>query len=692
MIIKNSRKYTTLILFLLILFLSLNSVYADQLVTENSGVVSGGVYFNSSNPGSAGTHELDFVLPEDLNTSNIRWAGLYINIYDATTTGSYGVSSSVTVNGKLIDRQNLTQVTQMNSGTTYRFNENITKTYLDYRLRYNVTGDIVAGNNKVIVSSEEWPGYLFDGRIKYVALIVAYDDGDDDQIHYWINGGQDWLASGETSSTVFNTSIIPSNASISSVYLDNIVGSSSDGSYKLNGNSLTGGVHTSGWLYQRHNWNVYNYFNLGENTVLDYTTGIGSSFRTELGLLTVCEGELVNGIDLSVDSISTVTGNIYRGIYNRLNVLISNKGEISSGNNSILLELYDGNKLISFGNLDEIKAKGSALVAFDIPFLDNDHRSNVNYTLRISSRDYDDINLNNNNLTVNFNVLNQSLVDLVVNNSVVDYGNSVLIKALLTEKGTGKIISGSKIGIYVNGVLVKSLTTDWTGTVSYKYKPTSIGILSIGAVNYGLDNYKVTASVSNLTVRSPVKMSVSPGVINTRKTVVIKVTLRNAKNELLKNHRIYLVINNKVYSAVSDKKSGVAKFTVTGLSRTSYSFTVHYLENSVFKASKFNSKVYKRPDLYIYKIRRSGNSYKVTVRNKGSAVSGTTYLKLYYKKGKRTYAKVVRVAGIKVGKTRIVTVRFYKYSSHRRYYKWAYVNYKKNIVESSFSNNLRRFR
>ena len=46
-------------------------------------------------------------------------------------------------------------------------------------------------------------GYKFDGRIKLIALIFAYDDGDNDKITYWLNVGQAWTK--ETLTTVFNT-------------------------------------------------------------------------------------------------------------------------------------------------------------------------------------------------------------------------------------------------------------------------------------------------------------------------------------------------------------------------------------------------------------------------------------------------------------------------------------------------------
>ena len=92
-------------------------------------------------------------------------------------------------------------------------------------------------------------------------------------------------------------------------------------------------------------------------------------------------------------------------------------------------------------------------------------------------------------------------------------------------------------------------------------------------------------------------------------------------------------------------------------------------------------------DLKITNVKRSGNSYKVTVKNLGKDKSTKTELKIWYKVGKKVFSKTANVKAIKGGKTQIVTVKFFKFSTHRKIIKTAHVNHNKMAYEKNYRNN-----
>ena len=76
-------------------------------------------------------------------------------------------------------------------------------------MHYDITDSVKGLNGSSIaikVNSFEMPGKSFDGRIKLIALILAYDDGDDDEIHYWFDATQKWTKTNVT--TTFATSTV----------------------------------------------------------------------------------------------------------------------------------------------------------------------------------------------------------------------------------------------------------------------------------------------------------------------------------------------------------------------------------------------------------------------------------------------------------------------------------------------------
>lgn len=100
--------------------------------------------------------------------------------------------------------------------------------------------------------------------------------------------------------------------------------------------------------------------------------------------------------------------------------------------------------------------------------------------------------------------------------------------------------------------------------------------------------------------------------------------------------------------------------------------------------SSFNINVKGAPDLAIAKVVRSGNKYKVTIKNIGNGASSATKLKLWYSAKKY---KIINVSSLGAGNSKTYVVNFFKYSTHKNYKKYAQVNYNKVAYEKNYTNN-----
>lgn len=139
----------------------------------------------------------------------------------------------------------------------------------------------------------------------------------------------------------------------------------------------------------------------------------------------------------------------------------------------------------------------------------------------------------------------------------------------------------------------------------------------------------------------------------------------------------YTALCNDISSAVSGGAKNYVLFRY-GLITSSF-YTYGY--NKQIPGTPASIKA----DVYITKITKYGNYYlKVTIKNNGNAASGTTKLKIWY--SSKRY-KIVTVPSIASKASKTVKVYFYRYSYHKKYKKYAMVNYNKYRSESSYSNN-----
>jgi len=255
----------------------------EPLTTVRSGTVSGDLFVESPSTYATGVTEVThtFTLPADA-VGNIQWARLYVNTYSGTAAGDYGLTSTVQLDGNTLGVETM-DIKSTTTGASFPLNDHVTKVYSDYEAWYNVTSLITLANPVVHVKGEAITGLTFDGRIKGITLVAAYNDGDADSVHYWVQHGQHYVPSGNTGSTTFDTSSVPTgwtsaNASIR-------YHSSSDASYTFNSVSKSGSTppNTGGAL---NSWSVADDLIVGTNT-LEFTKSTSYSYKATLATLAV---------------------------------------------------------------------------------------------------------------------------------------------------------------------------------------------------------------------------------------------------------------------------------------------------------------------------------------------------------------------------------------------------------------------
>ncbi|AGB01873.1 DUF2341 domain-containing protein [Methanoregula formicica] len=256
----------------------------DPLTTVTSGTVSGDLYVNSVSPWST-TNTTTFELP-DAAVNNITWARLYVTTYTATPNSSYNTSSVVTLDGTVLGTEILNIESEKN-GNAYPVNDHVMKVYADYEAWYDVTGRITSARPVVAVTNSKVDGYLFDGRIKGITLVLAYNDGDSEIVKYWVNHGNNWMGpAGAGSATTFD--VTPLAAGWENATLTSVAFSGKDAAYTFPTSSSSPAKNILGtssyWKY--NSFNVTDSLIAGSANTLGFTA-VGTSFKTTLATLAV---------------------------------------------------------------------------------------------------------------------------------------------------------------------------------------------------------------------------------------------------------------------------------------------------------------------------------------------------------------------------------------------------------------------
>ncbi|MFA5415758.1 MAG: DUF3344 domain-containing protein, partial [Methanoregula sp.] len=279
---------------------SIVSAASLPLTTEQTGTVSGDLYVGSFQPVPFGNQPQTGVTSRDFDQpftipafTNIQWAKVYVNVYSGTGSGDWPTwtTTSLDANGDgtyetVLGIENMTTGTAYSTdGKVYRINDHTNRVYSDYETSYDVTNLITSTQPAVHVKNQKIGTGSYDGRLKAVTLVVAYNDGDSDTVKYWVNHGHDWFKTG-SSSTTFGTAGIPTG--FTGATLSNVALSSADSTYTFNSVSQAGANPVAPInYYENHTWSVTGAVNPAADSVFQYALGSGSSFKTTLAALAV---------------------------------------------------------------------------------------------------------------------------------------------------------------------------------------------------------------------------------------------------------------------------------------------------------------------------------------------------------------------------------------------------------------------
>ncbi len=280
----------------------------DRLVTSNGtyGIVDGGLWFDAYG-GFESAYltpiEKEFDLPCD--PEDVAWARLYVASYIGNMQNNYPLNTTVEFDGGsgyvLLGSEimNTTYTFPMGSGTGTIWINNSTRVTSDHLMWYDVMDQINSSNVAARVhTAHPNGGAPFDGRVKMIALVVAYDDGDYDQIHYWVNQGHDtdsYVADGASmfyiGETDFDTTgIIPDEATLTAIYLG-----SYNANYTFSGTPLDWDNPLIGPYLGAQEWDVTGDINSNGVSTMTFDRNATHSgqysgyFKIPLALLTVTE-------------------------------------------------------------------------------------------------------------------------------------------------------------------------------------------------------------------------------------------------------------------------------------------------------------------------------------------------------------------------------------------------------------------
>lgn len=320
---------------------------AELPVTTNaSGNVSGDLYFDAQQPTSYPSQTPNTGVSQEAtfnfasNYTNVKYAKLYSMVY-VGGTDNRACNVNVTFDGNndgnyetILENTVTLNTASGGNGTVYWQGDHISRVYSDYLLSYDVKNYIQNGTVKAKVETS--PGASdMDGRIKFIALIVAYDDGDNDRIDYWVNDGHQWF-SATSRNTTFDTSSLTSgwdNAELKMVHT-----SSSDGNYTFNGVNKTGGNPPTGTFFKINTWDVTSDIAAGNTSNLTYSR-VSGSLKIPIVTLKV---EYDAKADLNASNLEYNPGtgsNLFANEPNNIRVTINNTGNATSGPFNVTLNI-----------------------------------------------------------------------------------------------------------------------------------------------------------------------------------------------------------------------------------------------------------------------------------------------------------------------------------------------------------------
>jgi hypothetical protein len=324
--------------------------------TVREGMVDGGLYWDSyyyaswngdQLPGFPNTVSKTFTLPD---YTDIDWAMLVTTAYCGNMENNYPGWANVTFNDNVTGNESLNVPFLKGNGNVTVVNDHTNRVTSDYLMWYDVTGLIQAGDNTAIVHTEKdlsQGSSSFDGRIKIITLVVAYNDGSDKEIYYWINRGHDTRnyqipCCGYTN---FTTDILPSTGILQDANLSVVHHASNNGVYSFNGNSLVS-TPSQGEYSGSDNWNVTDHFNSINNNTLAYSHDDFDYYKIILALFSAeYESEGEEEPDLIVTAINAyhydASNHAIFNLSNEVDVTVENIGNATASASKVSLYADD---------------------------------------------------------------------------------------------------------------------------------------------------------------------------------------------------------------------------------------------------------------------------------------------------------------------------------------------------------------
>jgi PGF-pre-PGF domain-containing protein len=432
------KQFSWLILTLLIsLLLSAGTCSATggiPLDEVHEGIVSGGVYFDSyygfgdQTQYQPNTVVESFTLPED--TEGSEWAMLLVSVYCGSMTNDYKGYANVSFGNTVLGNESLS----INFADT---SENVNRVTSDYVICYDVTDLVQAGENIATVKTGQIDSN-FDGRIKLVTLVAAYNDSSEDNVWYQVNQGIE-PANGSTDFDVDLTlpsGFISQDASLTSVYL-----ASSDGIYTLNGESLSSGV-PQGDYSGSNVWNVTDILDLTETNTMTYNKS--GYYKIVLGILSAeSQEESTATADLNISDIS-VFHNSYEGAWedlnNTVNVTVRNEGDDVV--NDVPISFYEDGMEIESKNIAELSSGAETVVSFT--WKPDDSKTYTMKAIVDPDITINDVDRTNNEYSIDQSVLHNGYMGdkplttyvhgTIRGNISYDYGDSTYKSGLLPDE------------------------------------------------------------------------------------------------------------------------------------------------------------------------------------------------------------------------------------------------------------------
>ncbi|MBR4447208.1 Ig-like domain-containing protein [Methanobrevibacter sp.] len=576
--------------------------------TTDFGIASGGVDVVDSNPWDAqkiryeenvtinGVQKtvkregyygyLSYDVPKNVT---IKSSILYANVYSGSAQPSYALGAKFTINGESFANETLFIDQGSIDGEIYELNDYITKVYSDYEMRYDITDKIQSLTGTTVnftILSHDLKAEMeknFDGRIKWLALVTVYDDGDDDEIYYWIRHGQTWM-----DTPLYIDYETKSLGKTDYFNIDSVILSSGTVQIDVNGvscNSLDrADVNTvSGGYYQRHICNATNLYNASSDTLIKYGPGAGWAGTPSLKLvLTVIKSTpRKENISLNISDVSTAGGFTLNDDVTTINAHFT-----ADKPGKYLTRLYvDGIKDDEI--FLDIPQEGCDFELFDMNTYRKEYNilngpKYVNYTISVY-----DCGVVADSYTFSSPVKYSPLkVKLISSDIHIKYPNNVTYTAKLTDMA-GNGLANVSLNVTIDGKTYY-LNTDENGTVRVNVN-LPVGVYDVRCDVSNPEIFNCSSCINNAVVFKNVRLTASDISVGCGENAVFKINVLDDENNPLGNVSLDVTVDGKAYHIISDE-NGVSALILT-LPAGSFLITSCVNDSVIYNSSVISNKI-----------------------------------------------------------------------------------------------------